>query len=206
VGRVVVAVLALVYPFLLYGLLTVVQPRMLAALAAALVLSRVSLDWRRYRKADLARLALPAGLVAAVLVLAATSNDRRVLLFVPALCNLALLVGFARTLGGGPSMVETLARLRRPHLPQSALLYCRRVTWIWCVFFTLNIVVSVWLVLFSTLARWTLYNGGIAYGLIGLLYGVERVYRAWRVRAYGDGRLDVAFRKRFPPPVSDGAA
>lgn len=204
--RILVALIGLGYPLLLYGLLTVLDARTLAILAAAIMLPRVALHWHEYRRDDLGRFALPVGLGAAVMVLAATSNDRRVLLFVPALFNLGLLLGFARTLVQGPSLVETVARLRREHLPEGAAAYCRRVTWIWCVFFTLNIVVSVWLVFFSTLARWTLYNGGIAYGLIGLLYGVERVYRAWRFRAYGDGRLDVAFRKRFPPPVSDGAA
>jgi uncharacterized membrane protein len=138
------------------------------------------------------------------MVLAATSNDRRVLLFVPALFNLGLLIGFARTLFQGPSMVETLARLHREHLPDGAAAYCRRVTWAWCVFFALNIAVSVWLVMFSSLARWTLYNGCLAYVVVGLIYAAERIYRARRFPLNGDDLVDTVFRKLCPPPVSNG--
>ena len=109
--RILVALIGLGYPFLLYGLLTVLDARTLAVLLRRPSCCRVALHWREYRRDDLGRFALPVGLGAAVMVLAATSNDRRVLLFVPALFNLGLLIGFARTLVQGPSLVETVARL-----------------------------------------------------------------------------------------------
>lgn len=203
--RTLLASLALTYPLLIGAGLVLVGPRILVAAAVVVLLLHVGAGWRRWRRDDVTRAAVPAVLVAAVLGAVAILDDGRLLLFVPALVNTAMLVSFARTLRGhGPSMIETFARLRHPELPASRGPYLRAVTWLWCAFFVVNIAVSVALAGWGTLAAWTVYNGVVAYILVGLLLAGERVYRYWRFRGYHGGPLDPIFRRVFPPPAAGG--
>jgi len=202
--RVLLGVAALAYPLLVYAGLRLLGPRALAVAGAVLLVAHAGSAWRRWRRSDIARLVVPAALVTAVLAVAAVFNDSRTFLFVPALVNGALLIGFARTLVRGPSMIETIARLRHPELPVSRGPYLRAVTWLWCGFFAVNVIVSLVLALGSTLAAWTLYNGLLVYVLMGLLFAGERVYRYWRFRGYHGDPFDPLFRRLFPPPATGG--
>ena len=202
--RIVIAVVGLAYPLLIYAGLVLVGPRTLAAVAAVVLLAHAASGWRRWRRDDLARAAVPVLLVAVVLAVAAAIDDGRIFLFVPALVNGAMLIAFARTLVRGPSIVETFARLRHPELLPGRAPYLRAVTAVWCGFFAVNIAVSLVLAVHGSLATWTLYNGLIAYLIVGLLLGAERVYRYWRFRgSYGD-LLDPVLRRVLPPGTAGG--
>lgn len=202
--RVIIAVVGLAYPLLIYAGLVLVGPRTLAAVAAVVLLAHAASGWRRWRRDDLARAAVPVLLVAVVLAVAAAIDDGRIFLFVPALVNGAMLIAFARTLVRGPSIVETFARLRHPELLPGRAPYLRAVTAVWCGFFAVNIAVSLVLAVHGSLATWTLYNGLIAYLIVGLLLGAERVYRYWRFRgSYGD-LLDPVLRRVLPPGTAGG--
>ena len=74
-------------------------------------------------------------------------------------------------------MIEQLARLKEPDLPQTAVGYLNKVTLIWCGLFIFNASVALYTALYTDLATWTLYNGLIAYLLIGLLLALEWLYR-----------------------------
>jgi len=202
--RVIIAVVGLAYPLLIYAGLVLVGPRTLAAVAAVVLLAHAASGWRRWRRDDLARAAVPVLLVAVVLAVAAAIDDGRIFLFVPALVNGAMLIAFARTLVRGPSIVETFARLRHPELLPGRAPYLRAVTAVWCGFFAVNIAVSLVLAVHGSLETWTLYNGLIAYLIVGLLLGAERVYRYWRFRgSYGD-LLDPVLRRVLPPGTAGG--
>lgn len=202
--RVLLGIVGLAYPLLVYAGLLLFEPRVLAAVGAVLLLVHAASGWRRWQHRDVVRAAVPVALVAGVLAVVAVFNEGRTFLFVPALVNGAMLIGFARTLRGGPSMIETFARLRHPELPASRGPYLRTITWLWCGFFAVNLTISLLLALGSTLAAWTLYNGLLAYVLMGLLLGGERVYRYWRFRGYHGDPLDPVFRRLFPPPATGG--
>ncbi len=202
--RVLVAIVGLGYPLLVYAGLLVFEPRVLVLGVGVFLLARAASSWRTWKRRDLGRVMVPVVLVAAVLVGAAIVNDGRVLLFVPALVNGALLIACARTLRRGPSMIETYARLRHPELPASRGPYLRAVTAMWCGFFIVNITISALLALYGTLEAWSVYNGILAYVLIGILLAAERVYRYWRFRNYQGGLLDPVFRRVFPPPTAGG--
>src|SRR5207237_9003315 len=104
------------------------------------------------------RVMVPVVLVAAVLVGAAIVNHGRVLLFVPAFVNGALLIACARTLRRGPSMIETYARLRHPELPASRGPFLRAVPAMLGGFFLVNITISALLALYGTLEAWPVYT------------------------------------------------
>ena len=119
-------------------------------------------------------------LVAVLAVLVAVGlvwGHRLGLKFYPALVNLGFLVLFAGSLLSPPSFVERIARLREPDLPPRAVAYTRRVTWVWSIFFVVNGSIAAFTALYASDAVWALYNGFIAYLLIGALAGGE-----WLVR------------------------
>jgi len=192
------ALLGLGYPFLIFGGLQLLQPREIAVGLAGLLVLRGLLSWRRPTAEELKRLAVPAALVVGVLVPTLLRNDEAWLLLVPVAMNLALLVGFARTLWNGPPLVETFARLQVPDLPPDEVHYCRSVTRVWCVFFALNASVCLGLALFASLGTWVLYTGFVSYLLVGVLYAVEFVVRSWRFGRYEGALVEPLFRRIFP--------
>jgi uncharacterized membrane protein len=106
-------------------------------------------------------------------ILAVWSNGWFPLKLYPVLVNLALLGVFAYSLIFPPSMIERFARIREPDLPAEAIGYTRRVTRVWCVFFFVNGAFAFITALWASPAIWTLYNGLIAYLMMGLLFGGE---------------------------------
>jgi uncharacterized membrane protein len=105
------------------------------------------------------------------------SNSEQVLRLYPALINLGALGLFAWSLHRPPSMVERFARLHHPDLPPEGVRYTVNVTRVWCGFFILNGAIATYTAVFSSRAVWTLYNGLIAYVLMGVLFAGE-----WWVR------------------------
>lgn len=112
-------------------------------------------------------------LVAASVVLRETS----LLLYYPVAVDGILLGLFFSSLYGRQSLVERLARLSEPDLPPEGVIYTRRVTQVWCVFFLCNGAFALYTCLKGDMALWALYNGGISYLLIGLLMGMEWIVR-----------------------------
>lgn len=167
--------LTLSYPLAIWLLGDKVEPRWLA-------LSLVLLGALRLAAAK-QRVWLGVALVAfALAALTGVLNQAWPLRWYPVLVNGSLLVLFGVTLFKGPSMAERLARLKTPDLPPHAVVYTRHVTMAWCGFFVVNGTVAALTALFGTDRQWALYNGGIAYGLIGLFAGVEYLVRL-RVQA-----------------------
>lgn len=95
----------------------------------------------------------------------------------PVLVNFSLLLIFVGSLFKPPSMIERLARIQQPDLPEEAIAYTRKVTQVWSCFFALNGTISLGTTVWGSDQIWALYNGLIAYLLIGLLFAIE-----WLVR------------------------
>ena len=125
------------------------------------------------------------------------------LLLVPTLVNGVLLFSFGRTIVYPPTVIEKIAGTMTKDLSENELLYCKNVTVVWCLFFTLNGSMALFLAFFSSLEVWTLYNGVVAYGLLGLLFLVEFIYRHWRFRRFVGTPLDLLLRRIFPPSASN---
>jgi uncharacterized membrane protein len=95
----------------------------------------------------------------------------------PVFVNTALLAIFAYSLIYPPSIIERFARLRDPDLPAQAIGYTRRVTQVWFVFFAINGAFALMTALWASPAIWTLYNGVIAYLMMGVLFAGEYFVR-----------------------------
>jgi uncharacterized membrane protein len=118
-----------------------------------------------------------AGGTMLVVLLAVWANVMFPLKLYPVIVNATLLGVFAYSLIVPPTAVERIARMRDPHLPAQAIGYTRRVTQVWCVFFTVNGAIAFYTALYASSALWSLYNGFLAYVLIGILCAGEYCVR-----------------------------
>lgn len=160
----------LLYPLAVWIGLARFEPRWVALFLLALALLRAI--------ASREKVWLVAAAGACGLVLASWfSNDGLPLKLYPVLVNLALLTVFAVSLRHPPTVIERLARLQTPDLPAAAIPYVTRVTRAWCLFFVLNGGIALWTALAASDATWALYNGLIAYLLIGAMFLGERLLR-----------------------------
>lgn len=105
------------------------------------------------------------------------SNELLTLRFYPAIANAAMLLLFSWSLLSPPSLIERLARIQHPDLPPEGIIYTRRVTQIWCAFFIVNGSIALATALWSSFELWSLYNGLIAYLLMGILLAGEYIVR-----------------------------
>ncbi|HDT5518392.1 TPA: hypothetical protein QHK07_003560 [Klebsiella aerogenes] len=104
-------------------------------------------------------------------------KNHQLLLFYPVVVNTVMLAVFGGSLWSSMPIVERLARLREPALPERAVRYTRRVTQIWCAFFVGNGGIALFTALHGDMSLWTAWNGMISYLLIGMLMAGE-----WLVR------------------------
>lgn len=95
----------------------------------------------------------------------------------PVLVNILMLAVFGSSLFSGQTVIEKLARLQQPDLPDAAVRYTRKVTQIWCVFFIANASIAALLMYLEQYRWWALYTGIISYVLMGILFAGEWIYR-----------------------------
>jgi uncharacterized membrane protein len=121
-----------------------------------------------------------------LLILALWSNAVLPLKLYPVWVNAAMLGIFGYSLISPPSMVERLARIGEPDLPAEAIGYTRHVTQVWCVFFAVNGAIALATAIWASSAVWLLYNGLIAYVLMGLMFAGEYCVRRHVKRRQND--------------------
>ena len=104
-------------------------------------------------------------------------KTHQLLLFYPVVVNAVMLAVFGGSLWSPMPIVERLARLREPALPDTGVRYTRRVTQIWCAFFIINGGIALFTALHGDMPLWTAWNGMLSYLLMGTLMAGE-----WLVR------------------------
>ena len=102
--------------------------------------------------------------------------------FYPVVMNCVFLFAFAYTLFFPPNVCFRLACFSDKTLSSSVAArrvekYCKKVTALWCGFFILNGIAATATVLSKSDWLWSLYNGGISYAIMGLIFAVEFLIR-----------------------------
>jgi uncharacterized membrane protein len=169
----------LLYPFIVYVGLRHWEPRVLALVLVGLALAR-ALSTRS--RAWL----LVAGVTAALGTIVALSNQPVPLKLYPVVMNAAMLGMFGASLFRPQTVIERIARLREPNLSEAGVRYTRGVTKLWCGFFVVNGTVALLTAWYAPDRVWALYNGLIAYMLIGALFAGEWLVRR-KMRGGGHG-------------------
>jgi uncharacterized membrane protein len=169
--------LFLLYPFLIYLGLHEFQPRVIACLL--LIAAILRLISNRYGEKKEGEMGMSLyWIAAAVLVIIFTFvTDLKLGLYLyPPLVNLIFFTFFLISLFYPPTVIEKIARRHRSEMPVKAVVYTRKVTQAWCLFFLINGSMSVMSIFYSE-EWWVLYNGFIAYILIGLMLAGEYFIR-----------------------------
>lgn len=160
------------YPVLVYMGSQWLEPRYLGLLALAAYVLR-GLFLARSRK--LAFLTAGGGIALAATVW--WLNSAKLLLLVPALINVVLAAIFGWSLYRPPTIPARVAMKLEGDLSPAKEHYTTQVTRLWLSFFCLNGAIAAATALWASEELWLLYNGVIAYGLIGVLFAGEYAYR-----------------------------
>lgn len=96
--------------------------------------------------------------------------------FYPPLCNGFVFIVFFISLFTKETVIQKIAKACGDRLDKPAWIYTRNLTYIWCFFMFINLLISTWTI-FQSDKIWILYNGCISYILIGALFGGEYVVR-----------------------------
>ena len=175
------AIALLGYPFAIYYGLNEWGIETVAIGLGLLFLLRISAGKNIQVKA-LKHVTWASGVMGLVLImLAVFLKDGRWFKFYPVVVSLLMLGFFSISLWQKETLIERLARLQDPNLPDSAVSYTRKVTKMWCLFFVINASIA-FATIFLPLEYWTLYNGFISYILAGTLLGGEFLVRAYLKR------------------------
>jgi uncharacterized membrane protein len=172
--------LTLTYPLAVYIGLQHFEPRVFGALLGAMLLLRKWQSVRSFAASLTTGERFSVAALGAYTLVIVASNSEILLLLYPAFVSLSLLFVFGRSLLHPPTVIERVARLSQPDLPPSAVIYTRHVTQAWCGFFVANAAVAI-VTVFASREAWLLYNGFLAYLLMGALFAGEWLVRL-RVR------------------------
>ena len=175
-GKFLLAGAIALYPVAVYFLFDTVGPTALGLVLITMLLLRLKPAARLLP--GLAYFAVAA--VAIVALIALVGDSALALKSYPTIISLVMLAVFGYTLFRPPSMVERFARAAGSKFSAHTVAYTRAVTAMWCIFFAVNAAVSATISVTGSLRAWTLYNGLIAYGIVGALFVGELLFR----RAY----------------------
>jgi uncharacterized membrane protein len=175
--RVGIGSLFVLYPFLVYFGFQEFQPRVIAGFLLVLTVFRFLLTKDNTNgQSDSGMSLYWIATASLVIVVTFLTGSKLGLFLYPLLVNLAFFTFFTISLYHPPTIIERIARRQRKEFPERAIVYTRKVTKVWCVFFLLNGSVSA-LTIFHSETWWMLYNGFISYILIGLMLGGEYLVR-----------------------------
>jgi uncharacterized membrane protein len=166
-------------PALIYCGLQYLRPSLVAALLALLLVLRHRKVAQQFLTGvQRFEIGVLTCLLALMLATMATDSERLLRLY-PFAVNLGMALVFGLTLLRPPSMIERFARLQEPNLPEQGVRYTRTVTMVWVVFLLCNGAIALYTALVSSREVWALYNGLIAYGLMGAMFAGEWLVRRW---------------------------
>ena len=166
----------LAYPFFIYfgikfNLLKVLLPAL-----AVLFIARI-FCFKNLKGIKTLLAAVSALCATVICIIALMADSERIARYYPVCVNAILFLLFGGSLFTDRPIITRLALLYDKTLPAYAINYTRIVTIVWVFFFLANGAMAFITAQFYTVEVWTLYNGFIAYILIGTLVGCEYLAR-----------------------------
>lgn len=173
---VLIAAATVVYPFIVYSSLDHWGAANLAWLLFALLAVRVFIR-RDFRQPEQY---LQLILVGGLCVLAALFNSERLLRYYPVAMSLAFAGFFWVSLSTDKPLIERFASLTpgaASKFSEQQRNYMRSLTKVWGALLVVNAAIASYTACCTTLKIWTLYNGALAYVLLGLFSVGELIFR-----------------------------
>lgn len=184
-GKILLLVAFIAYPILLHVFVLKEEVKMAHLLLVFAPLLAVA-AWVLFRMVGKAWWPLLVlGFAAAIWYIVTGDHGRIGLLAVNGLShaslNLFLLWLFGRTLlPGREPLISQISRRINGELKPEVVDYTRRVTVAWCVYFVLQVTISLLLYLFTPLAAWSFFINVLNLPLLILMFVAEKVYRTMR--------------------------
>ena len=183
--KVIALIMVLCYPFVIYfGMGHFSTRYLLLAIACAFLLRFFALKKQSSPFSQSFIFVVIVGLI--VCAIGIVFNSVMMVKLYPVFVNFILFIFFFHSLFYPPSVIERIARITNPALSIDAIRYTRKTTMVWCGFFVANGMISLWTVFFASAKIWMLYNGFIAYILMGLLFSIEYLVRCWVKKKHGE--------------------
>ena len=100
-----------------------------------------------------------------------------VLKFYPVIVNSFIFCVFFSSLFCKETIIQKFKKkMEKGELSEFTKIYTKRLTYVWCVFLFINLIISIATVFMSD-RIWALYNACISYIALGLMFGVEYIVR-----------------------------
>jgi uncharacterized membrane protein len=97
--------------------------------------------------------------------------------FYPVIVNAALLMVFVISLFSPQTIIEKIARIKDSSFSDCNVAYVKKVTIAWSIFFVLNGSIALITIFIPNKGYWSIYNGGISYLLMGMMFLGEWLIR-----------------------------
>ncbi len=179
-AKLIFSAIVITYPIIVYFGLEYFEARMIAFALIIIALARLFLVRRwKFLAAGMPQTYLIVAALLLVAISAMASNSPILLQYYPVCLNALMLALFLFSLFRPPSIIEQIARMKEPDLPPAAIPYTRKVTMVWCGFFTFNGAMALYTVLDTSLDFWAIYNGVVSYCLMGFLFAGELIIRRY---------------------------
>lgn len=176
--KIIFSAVVIAYPVIVYFGLEYFEVRIIAVVLIFVALARLVLMRRlKFLKTVMPQTYLIAIALLLVGVSAVASNSPILLQYYPVCLSGFMLALFLFSLLRPPTIIEQIARLGDRNFTESAIPYTRKVTVLWCGFFTFNGAVALYTILVANMEFWAIYNGFISYMLMGLLFAGEYIVR-----------------------------
>jgi len=170
--------LSLLLPFIIWGLWGVVHPSVIFLMVAAIA----GLRCHKFLQSNIRYLVPSIVCVAAAAYWLPELTTKAY----PVVISLSLAGAFITSLlPNRTPVIETIATKMEGQLAPVQIVYTRRVTIVWALFFIANASVSAAISVYGSIEHWVLYNGLLSYVFIGVLFLVEYVVRYFFKRKHG---------------------
>ncbi len=186
--KILFGILAALYPVLIFTFLVILKlPVRIISLAVgvfglAFFLSLTATKKDGEKKVLSWRPLLCGGLLLAAGLACFFTNQTVFLKLYSLVISVTLLFVFGSTLIFPPTIIFRFANLADKSIKgapyeKDVESYCKKVCVVWCCFFVLNGSMAAFTAFCCSDRVWSIYNGGISYVLMGLLFAVEFVVR-----------------------------
>lgn len=168
-------VLTVSYPFIVYELLGIVSPLWFAIFILAVFTFRF-IAMKAYQQ----RLSwFIWGAVALFCFTILFFRSPHLIKLYPAIMSLGMGFAFIGSLYTNETLIERFANIGGAPPPNAALPYIRKLTTTWGSLLFANAAVSAYTAFYSSLAKWTFYNGFLSYAIFGFFALAEWCYRQY---------------------------
>ncbi len=168
-----IGVVTVTYPFVVYYGLSHYGPSVFALFLAVLLLLRIVIKGSYHEPSQWLQLVVVGGFCIVVAIM----NSEQMLRFYPVLMSLGFSALFAFSLKSKMSLVERFAKMAGQDYPEKAVGYMRNLTIVWAGLLFFNAMISAYTACCVSLKYWTLYNGLLAYFLLGGFALGELIFR-----------------------------